>query len=368
VISGLASCTAYEFEVLVHCGAETSVFSNTFTWTSEGCCTTPEGLAAGFVGADLANVFWNDVLAANSFEVQYRPLSGGSWSLINNIANAFVEIPGLQPCTGYEVQVRTLCGGPATEWSPSATFQTLGCGACLDNTFCTSEGGSSTQEFIERVQLGTIDVQSGNDGGYADHTGNSTDLQIGQPTEITLTPGFGFFTYHEYFTVWADLDHDGQFLPPTELVFDAGDSSTIAVTGMLTIPGTALTGPTRLRVVMHFSTPVADGCTNYDFGETEDYCVNLLEYVGIDEAGQDVQINVYPSPADDEVSFQLIDARNGHTLWIDLFDNNGRIVSHASMTSDRTVLSTEALAEGLYHYRVSEDGRPLATGRLAVVH
>lgn len=368
VASGLAICTLYEFEVLVHCGGEQSVYSNTFTWTSEGCCTTPEGLAAGFVGADLANVFWNDVIAANSFEVQYRPLSGGAWSQISNITNASAEIPGLQPCTAYEAQVRTVCDGPATEWSASVEFQTLGCGACIDNSFCTSEGASSTSEFIARVQLGAIDNTSGNDGGYGDHTGNTTDLLIGQSTPITLTPGFGFFTFPEYFTVWVDLDQDGQFLGPNELVFDPGAPSETATSGMLIIPGTATAGPVRLRVVMQYNAAVPDGCTNYDFGETEDYCVNLLEFVSINEEAQDVAVNIYPSPADDEISIVFTGTQSGRILELEALDNSGRIVRRTLMPGGRAVLDTATLANGIYHYRISADGRALVTGRFAVVH
>ncbi|HMC97012.1 MAG TPA: GEVED domain-containing protein, partial [Flavobacteriales bacterium] len=314
VLGGLGICTAYEFEVRVYCISEVSAYSDPFTWTSEGCCTTPTGFAAGYIGEDLANVFWTDVLAAESFEVQYRPLSGGPWVTITGITTAFTEIPGLSPCTGYEVQVRTVCDGPTTEWSTSILFTTLGCGACIDNAYCSSEGGDSSQEYIDRVQLGTIDNTSGNDGGYGDHTDNSTELEIGSPTSLTLTPGHPGFAFSEYFTVWMDLDLDGQFTGPAELVFDPGATTNTALTGNLTVPASATPGPTRLRVVMQYNAPVASGCVNYAYGETEDYCVNLRDDVGIRQLGQRIDVRVFPSPADRELIIDLNGTFNGRTL------------------------------------------------------
>jgi len=367
LLTDLPVCTAYEFEVRVYCVGEVSAYSDPFTWTSEGCCTTPTGLLAGFVGADLANVFWTDVIAANSFEVQYRPISGGGWAMITGIPNNFMEILGLLPCTGYEVQVRTLCDGPATPWSASVTFQTSGCGACVDNTYCPSEGDSS-DEFIERLQLGTIDNTSGNDGGYGDHTDHSTDLVIGQPNAITLTPGYGFFSYEEYFTVWLDLDLDGQFIAPTELIFDPDTTTNVPLTGVLTVPLTALPGPTRLRVVMRFEAPVADGCATYMYGETEDYCVNLLEYVGIAEGEQSIRINAFPSPSDDELFIELIGHRATGALMLEAFDTSGRVLARKPLLNGRVTLTTAELAEGLYHFRILDNERAVAAGRFAVAH
>jgi hypothetical protein len=45
----------------------------------------------------------------------------------------------------------------------------------------------------------------------ATNTGVSTPLTIGQTYPITLTPGYAGFAYDEYFTVWMDLDQDGDF-------------------------------------------------------------------------------------------------------------------------------------------------------------
>ncbi|MEO8588833.1 MAG: S8 family serine peptidase [Flavobacteriales bacterium] len=368
LLTGLDVCTAYEFQVRVYCIGETSAYSEAFTWTSEGCCTTPTGLTAGFIGEDLANVFWTDVLAADSFEVQYRPVTGGAWNTITGITGAFTEIPGLTPCTTYEVQVRTVCDGPATEWSSSISFHTLGCGACVDNTFCPSEGSDTSDEFIDRVHLGAIDNTSGNNGGYGDFTDLSTDITIGLPTALTLTPGYGAFTFNEYFTVWMDLDHDGQFATPAERVFDPGTTTTTALSGNLTVPLGAIVGPTRMRVIMQYDAAVANGCVSFTYGETEDYCVNLLEYVGMAEAGQNAVVRVYPSPADDALFIDLDGAFAGRTLMLVAYDYSGRAVTHTPLLSDRATVDTADLANGLYHYRITDGDRTVANGRFVVAH
>ena len=368
LINGLATCTAYEFEVRVYCIGETSEYTAPFTWISEGCCTTPTGFAAGFIGENIANVFWTDVLAANSFEVQYRPVSGGAWSVLAGITSAFTEIPDLLPCTVYEAQVRTLCDGPTTEWSASITFLTLGCGACIDNTFCVSHGSDTSDEFIDRVQIGAIDNSSGDDGGYGDYTDVSTDLVIGQTTGLILTPGYAVFAFAEYFTVWLDIDLDGQFTAPEERIYDPGTTTTAALSGNFTVPITASLGPTRMRVVMQYNGAVPNGCTNFTFGETEDYCVNLINEVGIEQNEVDPEVRVYPSPADEELFIELGAGFATGRPSIEMFDNTGRSVLTRSLRSGPTALRIAHLADGHYHYRITDNGGAVGIGTFVVAH
>lgn len=368
LINGLGTCVAYEFEVRGYCIGEVSEYTAPFTWTSEGCCTTPTGFGAGFIGTNIANVFWTDVLAANSFEVQYRPVSGGSWSAITGITNAVTEIVDLLPCTVYEAQVRTICDGPATEWSASITFLTLGCGACIDNTFCTSQGSDTTDEFIDRVQIGAIDNSSGDDGGYGDYTDISTDILIGQPSGLTLTPGYAVFAFAEYFTVWLDLDLDGQFTAPGERLYDPGATTTSALSGSFTVPVSATPGPTRMRVVMQYNAAVANGCTNFTYGETEDYCVNLVQEVGIAQNEQGIVARVYPSPADEDLFIDLSAAGAVGNAVIEVLDHTGRSVLLKALRSERTALRTADLASGHYVYRISAGERMAATGTFVVAH
>src|SRR5690606_22602017 len=77
--------------------------------------------------------------------------------------------------------------------------------------------------------------------------------------------------------VWIDYDHNGIF-DPYELV--TASASTISAgsvhTGTFTIPLTAMTGYTRMRVRAVESTTIFDPCSSHTWGEAEDYLVNIV--------------------------------------------------------------------------------------------
>ncbi|MBL0046851.1 MAG: T9SS type A sorting domain-containing protein [Bacteroidetes bacterium] len=77
--------------------------------------------------------------------------------------------------------------------------------------------------------------------------------------------------------IYIDFDHDGIFDPSGEIILNAqtiGGPNPIRDT--ILIPSTALSGLTKMRLVLRNGTTSADPCGTYLYGETEDYLVNLL--------------------------------------------------------------------------------------------
>ncbi|MCB9193245.1 MAG: fibronectin type III domain-containing protein [Flavobacteriales bacterium] len=366
VATGLMDCTEYEFQVEVDCDTTTSGFGQAFSWISEGCCAPPTGLSATAVGNGSADLSWSTVLAAQGYDVQYAVSGSGNWTPITGLTDANAVIDDLQPCTNYDVQVRTDCNGVPTDWSPVLTLQTTGCGACQDQTYCASVGNDASEEWIAHVTLGTIDHTSSSDDGYADNTGPGTALIIGQSYPITLSPGYAGFNYTEYFAVWIDLDHNGDFSGSELLFTSTGVNGT--ANGNITVPPSATPGTTRMRVIMEYDQAATSGCEdNYDYGETEDFCVTLIDpNVGIPSAGQDLVLNMFPDPADRDVFFDL----PGHTgpVRIEILDAHGKVVAHKSTTHTQVTITTAWLADGLYFYRVSAPDGELGRGKLMVSH
>ncbi|MCB0517397.1 MAG: T9SS type A sorting domain-containing protein [Lewinellaceae bacterium] len=136
--------------------------------------------------------------------------------------------------------------------------------------------GLTNYEFINRVQLGTIDNLSGNNYGYADFTNIGTPLHRGGSVDFTLTPGFITGSWSEYWRIWIDINKDDDFNDPGELVYSSPSGSSTATTGTLNIPANAALGKTRMRVAMRFgSLPTACGTFS---GEVEDYTVDIQPY------------------------------------------------------------------------------------------
>ncbi|WP_026629221.1 GEVED domain-containing protein [Dyadobacter alkalitolerans] len=150
-------------------------------------------------------------------------------------------------------------------------------------TYCTSTGGP-VQDIV-KVQIGTLNNSSTCNqtagtgsvpGGYSNYTDLAApDLFILKP--ISFSVDVAYCTGYQATTtsVWIDYNHNGSFDAPVELAFRSGQVSEPfhTVTGTITVPLSALTGPTRMRIIT--SNVNVEPCGSYTGGETEDYTVNI---------------------------------------------------------------------------------------------
>ncbi len=148
-------------------------------------------------------------------------------------------------------------------------------GGTTTPAYCAASGSNTQYEWISNVKFNTINNTSTGSGGYANYTSISTTVNKATSYALTLTPGFASTTYPEYFNVYIDYNRDLDFADAGELVYttpSAGVSA--AVTTNITIPTTASTGSTRMRVIMKDGT-ITGPCESFTYGEVEDYTINL---------------------------------------------------------------------------------------------
>jgi hypothetical protein len=98
---------------------------------------------------------------------------------------------------------------------------------------------------------------------------------------VWLRPGFDTgTTFDEQFRIWLDANQDGEFSDDEMLLDSVLVREDTFLLTVLTIPEDALTGSTRMRVSMAFANPNSPPnqgpCGLIDFGEIEDYCVEIL--------------------------------------------------------------------------------------------
>jgi subtilisin family serine protease len=139
-------------------------------------------------------------------------------------------------------------------------------------SYCASQGNNATFEWIANFTMGAFSNSSGS-AGYTDFTALTVNAAQGSAYSVSISPGFSSSTYNEYYKIWIDFNQDMDFDDPGEEVFSAGPSTT-TVNGTVTIPTSALTGNTRMRVSMKynaFQTP----CEIFAYGEVEDYTINI---------------------------------------------------------------------------------------------
>ncbi len=360
-------CTPYEFQVEGLCDGETSGFGSSYVFTSEGCCSAPGGIVAEVVDSSTVNVGWTDVLVAISYDLRYSIEGANDWTEVTGIMSPTQTLTGLVGCNTYEIQMRTTCDGTTTtDWGTSTVVVVPGCGVCTDIAFCPSAGDNAAEEWIDRVRINTIDNASGPNEGYAAFPEQGTTLEVGTPYTIFLTPGFNGGPFDENFSVWIDLDLDGQFEAPGERVF-LGTESQTEVTGDLIVPVGSPLGGSRMRVIMKFNQPVADGCEDgFGYGETEDYCVTIVGASGLAENGLN-GARFFPNPASNVITFD-VPMVQGKPAFIEVMDNTGKAVLRQKVDQQRAQLNIAALANGLYFFRVSNDNGEVARGKFEVSH
>lgn len=218
------------------------------------------------------------VANAESFEPVHILVLDQMDTIFNQrISSSPINIPNLLPCTNYSLWTKADCTESA--FSHQFDFQTLGCGACLDQAYCPSRGSSNSSEWIDRVHFGDIDQQSGFNSGYGNFTTVSTSLIVGQKYKLELRPGFDGLPHKEYFRAWIDYNQNGSF-EEEELIFDPLYASEYQVSDSIEIPEGVLLGSTRMRISMSFlpfGVSPPEGCTPLiEFGEVEDYCVDII--------------------------------------------------------------------------------------------
>ena len=273
----LNACTEYEFQLQDICAADSSGYTSSFVFKTDGCCEPPKEVLVEVLGETEVSVIWESILAAETYTVMLD--CGDGPVLYEGLVDTVLLIDGLTPCSSCEVSVQTVCqSGETTDFSEVVPFNVPGCGACTDFDYCAVNGATDF-EYIQAVSIGDLDNNSGDDNGYGDYTGPGTELAIGFSYEITLTPGFTGQSYDENFRVWIDYNLDGDFNDAGELAYDAPNATDAAITGMINIPATATPGLTRMRVGMSyggFTGNTEPGvCDTNTEGEYEDYCVLL---------------------------------------------------------------------------------------------
>jgi PKD repeat protein len=140
-----------------------------------------------------------------------------------------------------------------------------------DVIYCDASG-NGTDEYISRVQLGSIDNTSGQDY-YADYTSLSTDLGLGESYDITVENG-NVWT-NDDLGIWIDWNQDGDFEDVNEnIVCEIDDEGQGTFT--FVVPDDALSGTSRMRVRIKWSgSDCGDPCGTTSYGEVEDYSVNI---------------------------------------------------------------------------------------------
>ncbi|MBE0661542.1 MAG: fibronectin type III domain-containing protein [Bacteroidales bacterium] len=302
-VAGLTASTSYTFSVKAKDAAgNISPSSNVVNVTTLAppdtqAPTAPSNLAASNITQTSVNLSWTastDNVGVTGYDV-YQ----GS-NVIQTVTGTTASVTGLMASTAYTFSVKAR--DAAGNISPSSNVVNV---TTLANTitYCTSRGNSTADEWIQRVQLGSINNNSGNNGGYADFTNLSATLVAGTSNTIIITPGRTSTKYREAYRIWIDYNQDGDFLDSGEEIVNVNKTTSTSISRSFTVPTTALNGPTRMRVSMKYNASPTS-CEIFARGEVEDYTVVISNtatqnFAGPSGESTDAELIVYPNPVSD---------------------------------------------------------------------
>jgi len=257
-------CEDYDFVVLASASCTGMPTAGTAVSTVSSVCPSVN-YTLSLTGATLA--------AGLTYQWQSAPSATGPWTNIpTGTTPSFITSQTVN--TWYQCIV-TCSGQSATSSVVGVTTNSF------LNCYCTSGATSNSYGDIQRVELNTIDNSSTScTGTYSDFTSISTLLSPGvsYPMELDLINCASFGPYSYGTRVWIDTDQNGQF-DTYELLHDSYNSlpslTTVNVPFNITIPSTALSGLTRMRIVIDEFNTTPSPCGPYTWGETEDYMVNI---------------------------------------------------------------------------------------------
>jgi len=320
-------------------------------------CDTPNNVSANAISTTEFTANWSSSANAQSYIVDMRP-ENGSWTSFTTTNTSYI-FSGLNTESDYEFKVAAICSFGTSDYSSVVSVTTL-----ADNpepvTYCTSNGGNSSDEWIANVAIGNLNNNSGNNNGYANFTNQSIQANQGGSVSFTLTPGFtsgglfGSSSYPEYWKIWIDYNQDGDFDDAGELAFDAGSTSESAVSGNITIPNGALTGTTRVRVSMKYNgAPTA--CESFGYGEVEDYSMVIGSAARLTTAATTTptaNITLFPNPSKGFVTLTGL-----NLAQIAVYDLTGRLLLNMQSQETQEKFDVSDWNAGVYVLMITQDNQ-----------
>ena len=312
--------------------------------------TAPSSLAASNITQTTLTLSWN--ASTDNVGVTGYDVFQGSTNL-GSVTGTSANITGLSPATAYSFRVRAHdAAGNNSGFSNTVNVTTLS----NTVTYCTSQGNNTNDEYIDRVQLGSINNLSGNNGGYGNFTSISTSLTKGSSNTITITPRWTGRTYSEAYRVWIDYNQDGDFNDAGEQVYSRSRTTASSISGSFTVPTSALSGATRMRVSMKYNANPTS-CETFTYGEVEDYTVIISNSVNQGISGgtgfNSSEMSIYPNPAKHTLNISLVEA-NGKDYVI--YNIMGQVVGKGLYTES---LDVSSLQSGVYMLEVNTHNNKL---------
>ncbi|MGL6037940.1 MAG: reprolysin-like metallopeptidase [Soonwooa sp.] len=308
--------------------------------------TAPAGLTATGITQTSAQATW-DPIANATYNFKYKKAGDSNWTETNGLTTNSYNLTSLTLNTSYDISVAAVCNGTVGAFA-NYNFTTKGV------EYCTATAGNATYESISNVTFADINKTSTATVGYEDFTSVVGNVTKGTSYDFTAKyTGTSFSS--DQVIVWIDYNKDGDFDDAGEQVLIT-PKKTSPWTGSITIPATAASGTTRMRVRLHDTSYGANTtpCGSSNYGQVEDYTLNIGTLAVSDVNSTKNGLQVYPNPASDVITINNIAAKSTYQI----FNMAGQVVANGA-TDGKVQVSK--LDKGVYIITIESNGQKSQT-------
>lgn len=134
LVSGLNESTSYDYQVRANCASGTGSFSSLQSFTTLAACPAPASASAGSITQNSATISWSSVANAVSYELQYKPSSSSTFTVVSGLTGTSYNLTSLTSSTTYQFQVKANCPVGNGSFTALQSFTTGTAPACAAPT------------------------------------------------------------------------------------------------------------------------------------------------------------------------------------------------------------------------------------------
>lgn len=246
----------------------------TLSVTEAPDCMPPSGLTATALSLTSIELSWTS--DGDSFEVEWGEAGfeqGDGTTEV--VTDTFLEVTTVTD-TPYEFYVRQDCGDDGySMWAGPFSFET---GYCTPTYSYGCSSGAKISNVTTSDAILNIANETGTSSCGANGYNDFTSMSASSPAEAVVGITVGVGSYSGGVKVWIDWNNNGEF-ETDELMAESASTITSgsSFTGSFTVPAGTSLGDYRMRVRVVEGNTSFDPCSNYNYGETEDYTFTVIE-------------------------------------------------------------------------------------------
>lgn len=278
------------------------------------------------------------------------PLCGNfDYGEVEDYTVQFGALPSCNDGLQNGSETGTDCGGNCPPCNPPSDY-------CNIST-------NAQYQWIDYVGIAqTGGNTSGNNSGYGDFSNISFTMSQGSTQPVFFSKGPNT-EYRFYWGIYIDFNQDNDFEDSDELVVIGSSDTNDILSANADIPTHAKLGQTRMRVTMKYG-GLAGHCGDFEYGEVEDYTVNIISYsnniiqnnsgISLDnELIINDVLNIFPNPASDILYVQMPDFEAEARAV--LYDLTGKVIRQFIWKNEAQTLNIQELPIGMYLLNVETE-------------